>query len=692
MSSERLPIQGEVVRLLETCRGEGAVVAVMPAGAPESHHHFYAGVSRAPALSFLEALLLVLGGDRDEGGRRYEEIVVVNSGRAWSEGELDTPLEEVIRLRSGDATQERGGIWDTWWYRKAPSPEPASPQESDAPGGKPDPKGGLRSDRRRAQYRDLVDDQNGQSIGEANFPLKISNTETGLKFPNRYDELRRIIETLEGRSHRTLLLLEFGVLDYASPALAPHEHVAITDVGFYKMDWFRKWIDARSEKPGFFDVVLYSRNRLRGEAFLGSGLPRRPSGREGAWHAVSYQGDNLLRFEYPCGPFPWGEDVFSENPSFQRRDGTPSDKPDKRLNYGNRTLSSLLRGDGSAQSATRIRFTAARPVPPARPAEGSLIDREFWSGIDVPLLRQALRQKYFAADRNEALGELLDAIEFMGRQAKKITDPVSFHNAVRRRWRRASSIFLWGDGGTGKSYLGELLAELIYGEEEGLLFRCQDSGGGSANDPVSNFRYQFFGPPPGHVGADRLTKVGSHIAGSQGFTVLMIEEANLISPFDFGSSMKVLYGLTHDRSYLPANSALTQDRAVSLWNAIFVLSANLQSFPPPGVDPSDREAITRRMSGYRFNLYDEDAAVEFAQWYLPRAIEESLGGVAICTCESLDRELRRIGLKGRSPDKLRSELEKVVETVTYRLEQAGVSAATCPLVLDVTDALREVLR
>jgi hypothetical protein len=691
MSTEHVPIHGEVVRLLETCRGEGTVVAVMPAGDPVGHHHFYAGVSKAPPLSFLEALLLVLGGDREDGSRRYEEIVVVNAGRAGSEGELDTPLEEVIRLRSGGVTVERGGVWDSWWYRRPASVESASPQ-ANLPGNRPDPRGRLRGEGRRAQYEGVAAEPRGSAAGGGDFPLKISGTETAEYLLKRYDELKQIVETLEGRTHPTLLLLELAVLDYANPDLTPPDRIRITDAGVEKMDWLRKWIDGRSDRPSRLDLVLYSRNRSRVEAFRQTGLPRRPSNVQGNWPALAYRGKNMLSIEYPCGPFPWGRSLFSGDRGFQPEDGGPGDTPLHRSTYANRTLKSLLRGETPSGKPARIQFASARPAPPPRPEPTPWISREFWSRVDLPLLRQAVQHEYFGVQDNSAVQRLLDTIQFMQRQAEMIDDPVAFHHAVQSRWAQASTLLLWGKGGLGKSFLGQVLAPLIYGHSEHMV-SCQEAGGGGGGDPTANFRSRFFGSPTGYVGSDQLTDAGAHIIESAGFTVLIFDEVNDIAAGNFANSMEILFGILQDRRYMPSNPALSRNgEPTSLWNSIILLTANLPSFPPPDVPSEKREAIMRRISAHEVKLFDEEISVSFAQWYLPKALEKLLGGVAVCMCGDLTPEIRRKDFKQRIPDTLRKTLDPFAQAAQSELNEAGISAANCPLILDVTDVLRRALR
>lgn len=683
MSRETEPLHREVARLLSVCRGQGAVAAVVPS--LEQPHHFYAGIARAPALSFLEALLLVLGGNLPDGRRRYEEIVVINANLLWNEQDLDKPPDEIIRLSSASGPVERNADWATWWFRK---PASVNAAKTAAGGDRPDPKN--RETRRQLynQPRQAAED----SDAARQFPLQITATVSGEKYPNRHRELKQIVEMLASRQHRTLLLLELAVLDYPTPDSAPADHGTIVEKGIEAMRWFPAWINARSESPGPLDVVLYGRNRRRLEAFLGDGLPRRRQGQghAGEWQTSSYHGRNLVWIEYPCGPFPWGERLFTGDRGFEPRDGTRDDSPEGRRSYPNRTLRALLRGETPSGEVSRIRFTSVRPVPPPRPDPHERIDREFWSRIDLPALRQALARDYFGSETNRAVQGLLSTIEVMQENARVILDPRDFHDSVAERWRQTSTLFLWGEGGTGKSYLGQVLAELVYGHH-GHLVRCQESGGGGHRDPVSGFRSRFFGAPPGYVDSDRLTDAGRHLVETQGFTTLVFDEVNMIAPDDFGHSMRVLYGVVHDRTYSPQNPHLTQNRPISLWNTIFILTANLSRFPPPGLEVQDQQAVTRRVSAHELKLLDDGEVPGFVQWYLPRAVENALGGVAMCTCADLTEELGRLQLLSRSPDKLRKELTGVVEAVQGSLREAGITPATSPLILDITAAVREAI-
>jgi hypothetical protein len=481
-----------------------------------------------------------------------------------------------------------------------------------------------------------------------------------------------------------------AVLDYPTPASAPVEHAQIVETGIELMSWFPAWINSRTESPGPLDVVLYSRNRRRLEAFLGEGLPRRPSHHGGPWHACHYHGRNLTWIEYPCGRYPWGEGLFTGDSGFDARDGTRDDSPQGRKGYSNRTLRALLRGETQSGDLARIRVTSVRPIPPARPVRGdALIDREFWSQVDLPMLRQALGREYFGSVTNQAVQNLLAVLELMQENARQIQQPRDFHDSVAGRWRHASTLLLWGEGGTGKSYLGKVLAELVYGHQ-GFLLKCQESGGGGRRDPIV-FRSRFFGAPPGYQDADQLTDAGRHLVETQGFTTLVFDEVNMIAPEDFGSSMRVLYGVVHDRSYSPQNPHLTQNRPISLWNSIFVLTANLGQFPPTGLEAQDREAVTRRVSAYELKMLADAEVPAFAQWFLPRAVETALGGIAICTCDDLSGALAHLPFTSRSPDKLRQELAPVVDAAHASLRLAGITRVRCPLVLDITEHLRKAL-
>jgi hypothetical protein len=328
--------------------------------------------------------------------------------------------------------------------------------------------------------------------------------------------------------------------------------------------------------------------------------------------------------------------------------------------------------------------SAGRSAPPGE----RWIDRAFWSSIDIPLLRQSLQKEYFGADQNQALQNLLKTIDFMQRQAKTILDPESFHRVVQDRWMQASVILLWGEGGTGKTYLSRLLAPLVYGHP-GYLYQCQGSGWSQFGDQFSGFRSGFYGTPPGYQGSDRLTDVGRHLAETGGFTVITLDEVDGIVPGDFGSSLRTLFDLLWDRTYLPSNASLTWDDPISLWNTIFVLTANLPAFPPPGLPREERKALTRRISAYEIRWITGEAVLAFAQWYLLGRLESMLK--VFCTCGDLSQEIRRLGLGGGSPYLLSRRLAPILDVALHELEEVGISPATAPPALDVTAILRQAL-
>ena len=692
MSSEHLPLHSEIARLLSACQGEGSVVAVKPAGPPADHHHFYAGVAKAPALSFLEALLLVLGGSREDGSRRYEEIVVATAGTSWSGNDLERSREEVFTLPTAAAPAERGGAWGAWWYRRPPAAAATERSAAPAPGGigRPDP-GGPRRENRMGAYGNLGAAAPAREGGgsAADFPLQVSATETGDRFPKRCVEVSAIIHSLEKRQHRTLLLLELGLLDYPSPEQAPSAHAAITGTGPQSLLWLPRWIDARSGKRHLLDVVLYSRNWEVVEAFSGAGLPRRPPNHAGSWPSVAYRGRNVITIDYPCGAFPWGPQ-FSGDSGFRGVDGSALDQHDQRGSYPNRTLKALLRGESLSAGGARLKIAAVRPTPPPRGTASAWIDQEFWSRVEVPLLRETLRREYFGAEESKPVHELLATIEFMQRKALTISDPELFHNTVKVRWQRASALFLWGNGGTGKSFIGKLLAPLIYGVNEPPIIMCQQGGGADAQD-IGQFRNVFFGPAAGYQGGDQPTVIGRHLIDTQGYAVIILDEVNRIAP-RFDDIMTLLFGILEDRQYMPGNASLVNHKPVNLWNTIFVLSANLSSFPPDEVQPQNRGAIERRVSAHQIKELNSAGIAEFGQWYLPNSLEKRLGGVIVCTCGDLRRHIEGLEITEKSPDRLiKAHLDSIAETAQSALERQGITSLTSPLFLDVTGVLRDAL-
>jgi hypothetical protein len=279
----------------------------------------------------------------------------------------------------------------------------------------------------------------------------------------------------------------------------------------------------------------------------------------------------------------------------------------------------------------------------------------------------------------------------MQESARRITDPQKFHDAVADRWRKASTLLLWGEGGTGKTYLGKILSDLVFGDHRDP-FPCQQSSSGGQDNLGYGFKARVFGSPPGYIGSERLTSVGQQFFETRGFTVMIFDEIQTIAPpANFGEGMKPLYDLVYERKYMPENSALTHNRPIWLWNTIFVLTANLPSFPPPGVAQHDQTAIVRRVSAHEVKLLRDDEVAAFVQWHLPRAVQFRLGGVAVCTCDDLTREFRRLRLLNRSLDLLRSELEPTLDRIMGILRARDVTPSNAPLALDITDAVRKAI-
>jgi len=518
------------------------------------------------------------------------------------------------------------------------------------------------------------------------FPIQVPCTEQGIEFPKRHERLRVIVEELETRRHPTLLLVEIGVLDYLSPAMAPADHPRISEVGRERLAWLTRWINERTQST--LDLLLYSRNRDRCEAFLDEGLPRRGERIDGPWPSAQYTGRNLTRLSYPCGRWPWG-DHFGGDPGFAPIDGTPGDRPERRRRYATRTLRALLRGDGPDGSRTRLRHGSVRPVPPPRPSEcGHRIDRDFWAQVDATALEAALQREYFGASDVTPVTKLLEAVEYMRQTALDTPSPDQFHQLVVDRWSNASRMLLWGPGGAGKSYLGKLLGPLLFGEEP-LVVACNE-GSRHASDPAGGFKANFFGSPPGYVGSDVPSRATAHLIRTRGFSVVVLDEVDHIAG-SFTASVQALYSLLEDRSFLPQNPALVGHRPISLWNTVFVMTANLAEFPPPDVQGQDRQAIQRRLTDHPFPAVDLAYAQRFARWHLVRRAEQALGGVARCHCDPLPEFFGRLQLRGANLDSLGRELDPLAERLRSAMVQDGLQPSSCPLFCDVTPYVRAAL-
>ena len=664
-----------VAHLLNRLDGSGATVCVAPA--TPCAHHFATGTGAAPTHSLLDALLRTLGGDLPDGRRRYNEIAVVSAGAAFGLDLQQRPEEEVLRLAvTGEEALKRGQRFETWIYR---SPQPAAspaPPVAALTEDHPDP--GDASDWRA----NMEASQHSEGLFPP-FPIQIPLTQQGVELSRRHEALARVAEELGRRPHPTLLMVEIDILDYPSTALAPQDHPRQSEVGIELLRWLPGWIDERARRGSQLDVVLYSRFPERLDAFTSTGLPRRPVGLgDGvAWPTCRYLGRNLDRIAWPAGSHPWGRQ-FRGDKGFQRVDGTPGDKPEGQLDHGNRTLRRLLRDH-------RVQLAQLRPHPPIPTGVGHRLDPGFWAKVELDTLEQAISQELFGAEENAPLRGLLSALRRLQASARIAESAEAFHFANIALWQRATRLLAWGTGGSGKSMLGKVLCPLLYGHEA-LVIKC-DRMPGSAQDPAASFKHQFFGAPPGHVGSDQLTPAGQHIVETGGYTVIVFDEFNRIADGDLSASLKALYSLLEDRSYLPANGPLTGNREISLWNAVILLTANLAGFPGPGVAPQDVDAIKRRVSAHRFSPPDRRQALDFASWYLRKQLQADLGGVTICHCEDLRPELERRGLEGTNLDDLSKGLWPVVAAAKEIIDARGINPSNAPLFLDVTAPLRAAL-
>lgn len=653
---------------MEACRGAGACVAVAPAG-PGPHHHFYAGTRRPPRHSFLGALLDWLGGGTPTRSRRYDEIVVCTAGVGWDEAGRDKPDEEVFRRARQDGTTENWGeAWSTRWFRGAPPP-PAR-----EPGDRPNPLDpGGAADRFAARWlpRPVLE--------TADFPTQLPCTESGLEFPARLEALRAIVEALETRAHPTLLLVELSVLDYPDPTRAPADQARLSEVGVSALQWLPRWVNERGAST--LDVVFYSRNPTRRDALFGGGLPRPPDGHTGAWPSVRYRGRNLIRLDFPNGAFPF-EARFAGDPGFAPTDGTADDTPEARRTWSDRTLQALLTGRGVA-GPVRLKLGAVPPAPPARPPGVDRLSRAFWAEVDPDAVLDSLGDSYFGAREMAPVKRLTAAMARMREEARRARSDEDFHVEVEDEWKRASRILLWGGGGQGKSLLGRQIGRLLYGADAHVV-RCNELHS-QHDDPSAGFKAHVFGPPPGYLGSETPTATTAHLQRTGGFTVLVFDEVNRIAP-DFRACMEVLYALLEDRSFLPQNPAVTGGRALSLWNTVIVLTANLDRFPPTGVAPEAQEAMKRRVSDYAFPALDDARLGAFARWWLVGAVRRALGDAARCHAG----DLPELGpMRARNFDSLAGELEPIARTAIAAMARDGLRTQTAPSLLDVTPWLRE---
>jgi hypothetical protein len=638
-----------------------------------SAHHFYAGISRAPALSLLEALLLMLGGTRPDGGRRYEEIVVVNAGIGVDP--LDKPEEEVISLRTPTGgSLKHGENWETWWYRR-PAKQRRDLTPDDA--SRPSP--------RRKRWAEP------DASNETMFPVQLL-AESGAKFPNRFRQLRQIVERLSTESHSALLLVELASLNYYRPSQEVIEgHSQLSGEALKYLMWLKDWINGRSLRPtSRLDVIFYSRNGAQLDAFMNNGLPERPAQREqsGAinWPQFVYNGRNIHVIRFPGGPHPWGDMFSARDARFERIDGCPSDAQTGQSAFPGRTLRALLRGRSPSGEPVRLRFGAPNPVVPSRTTSVLDIDAAFWAKVDVEAIEAALDRRYFGARQTQAVTGFLAELRWRRKLCQ--TEPTRLEtNEVRARWKQNSSLVLWGKGGGGKSFFGETIAPLLFGHDA-LLFECQKTRS------TWQFQAQFFGAPPGYQNSDTLTAAGAHLVGNRGYAVVILDEFQEIHPENFADGVKTIYGLVQNRIYSASTPQLHGNQPIPLWNTIFVATANLDSWPPASVSETDRGAIMRRFRAYEILELNDEQVTEFVRWKLCRVIEDQLSGVTFCHCEPLLGEIRRLGLAERTPDLLAKKLqsdEGPIAAVLSALARSGVTVGNAPAYFDVTALVREAL-
>ena len=604
---------------------------------------------------------------RPGGGLRYQEILVVNAGS--DVGELDKPEDEIISVRAADGSRVlRGQDWETWWYRRPQNARPEAPRQ----GGQPSP-------RRMAAW---------EATSANDHPEPVL-AESGTEFPNRFRRLKRIIEQLSSASHPSLLLVEIGALDYHRP---PHgvieRHSLLSDEAQRHLDWLRDWINSRRPDGGSqLDVVFYSRNPAHLSAFTDSGLPARPANSPDLnWKQFVYRGRNLPTVRFPGGPHPWGDVFSARDAQFDRIDGSPSDSPKEQQIYPGRTLRALLRGRSRSGQPVRLRFGAPPPVVPERSPDAPGIDAAFWSRIDVEAIEAALDRSYFGSRQTPAVADLMAELHW--RRQVCLTAPGRLDsNEVRARWAQNSALVLWGEGGGGKSFLGLTIARLIFGSDA-FLFSCQN-----AQSPVQ-FQAQFFGSAAGYVGSTQRPPVCEHLMQTRGYTVIILDEFNRIEPDNFAEGVKQIYGLVQDRVYKASNQEVHGGRPLPLWNTIFVATANLDAWPPAGVQNTDRGAIVRRFRAHEIRELSEEQVAEFVRWKLCRTIEDDLSGVAVCHCEPLPI-FRAMGFNERTPDQLAKRMQAndgPIERVLGALVRSGVTVESAPAYFNITALAREALQ
>jgi hypothetical protein len=678
--------QPEIARLLDLCTGRGRAVLVTPAMAKDPHH-FYAGITRPPVFSMLEALLLALGGTLPDGSRRYEEIVVVSSGSEYDENGADCPREEIVKFQSPAGTIERGGEWRTWWYRGSPRPA-ATPSSTPASAIT------LRPAPRLAAAASSPD--------FPSYPTDVPG-DRGARFPNRHLALRRIIGNLQSGRRRALLLVNLAVLDYIGPSAIDRaiaeEHAGIKDVGIRDMQWLTDFINASvGDDASTLDVVFFTRNVDRAVAWRTVGLPRRPNKWEGQWSVVKYSAVRLPHIQFPCGPYPWGP-MFSNDSSFTRHDGTSDGRAEMETRYHERTLLRLLRGETIEGFASRLRAGNVSPTVPtvSRPVAG--LDPDYWAALDVAAVEAAFRRRYFAS------GSIVCRAQIAPRPALPLVDNLfaamhRLHSLARteprrladavivKEWRTASTILLFGAAGTGKTLLGELLCPLMFGHDVLTVSGSEVASGGD-RDPGQGLKYKLFGAPNPYQGAEALTPLGQHVVQHHGFTTLIFDEFEKAIPGDLQAALSPLYELCAKRVYKPANGSAN----THLDNAIIVVTANLDAWPAPGITPTNQGAVERRILPWQYAEFAPDQIQQYAEWYMVNYLFRQLDGTSVCYLSRPPKGISGLSLNARMPEAVAKALDDsgLLSLLDQSLESRRLSAATAPTFLDVAPILEDVL-
>ena len=675
------PFRPEIAELLNACTGTGTSVLIYPAQAKQPHH-FYAGVARAPALSLLEAILCTLGGRlKPEGPVRYEEIVVVSADRPA--GAITPPLS----LRAPDGTSvTRDDRRAVWCYRSAPPPaadsSSESPEEEDADSGPRKRRARLG---RASRYEAATNASSPAAFSD--FDIQVPMTDAGPAYAERVASLRRILETLSSRAHRSLLVVCLDVLDYRSPGESL-EHSRLQGDAALELGTLQRWIDAAAAGTSHrTDLVLYSEDTDIAALFAGAGLPRQPAQvahHHLDWPTVRYNGHNLHHVAWPCGTHPLGDD-FTHGTAFSVHAGTSKAPSHDQLGYASRTLGAWLRG----QDGARLRMGGAKPTVPEFD-DGQLISRAFWSQVDLPGVMNQLAGVFFEPHHLRCLvGDgrdgkplgLFDAMAYMQGVAREVHSNQAFHDRVKDVWQRSSRLLLWGEGGTGKSFVGKELSTVLFGNRYNPI-GCQ------AYTDEKALSRGLYGSETGLVGSQDDTAFLKQLRTTHGFTVMILDEVGHINKHDFSAGIALLYGILEERTATPNN---TQLAPVSMWNTIIIMTANLPSFPPPGVGAEHHTAIRRRMTDYEYVPLTQEEARRFARWYLVEQMQEHLGHVAVCSLGDL-AALDTGPPLPLTPSALVPYVQRLlVDPVRSALASAGITKDQGDVLVDLTPFARQAL-